>query len=142
MKAIKQVLDEKGREVWSIDPESTVREAMQMMADKDIGALLVLEGVKPVGMITERDYSRKVALKGRRSDKLAVKEIMTTDLLCVHLEQTVEECMALMTEKRVRHFPVLDGSQVVGMVSIGDMVKAIIEDQQFTIEQLVHYITG
>ena len=142
MKTIKQVLDAKGRDVWSIGPEHTVREAMQLMADKDIGALLVIDGDKPVGMITERDYSRKVALKGYTSDQLVVRQIMTEKLVCVQTDQTVEESMALMTDKRVRHFPVLNGGQVVGLVSIGDLVKAIIADQQFTIEQLAHYIAG
>jgi len=142
MKTIKQVLDAKGREVWSIGPDSTVREAMQLMAEKDIGALLVTDGAKPVGMITERDYSRKVALKGFTSDQLAVRQIMTEHILYVQPEQTVDEAMALMTEKRFRHFPVLDGGKVVGLVSIGDLVKATIADQQFTIEQLVHYIAG
>jgi IMP dehydrogenase len=112
------------------------------MADKGIGALLVMNGDKLVGIVTERDYARKVILEGKSSKDSTVKEVMTTKVLCVSPERTVDECMALMTDKRARHLPVLDHKHVVGVVSIGDLVKAVISEQQVLIDQLQHYISG
>ena len=112
------------------------------MAEKDVGALLVMEGEKLVGIVTERDYARKIVLAGKSSRETPVREAMTTRVLCARPDQTVEECMALMTDKRARHLPILDHKHVVGLVSIGDLVKAIIREQKFVIEQLQHYISG
>ena len=112
------------------------------MAGNGIGALMVMDGSRPVGLISERDYARNVALRGRSSRDTEVREVMTTHVYCVRPEQTVEQCMALMTDKRVRHLPVIENDRVVGIVSIGDLVKSIIADQQFIIEQLEHYICG
>lgn len=142
MSTIKQLLDEKGREVFSIDPKGSVLDAIKMMADKEVGALLVISDGKLVGIVSERDYARKVILQGRSSDTAAIKDIMTTHVVYARPDQTVKECMSLMTEKRVRHLPVLDDTQLVGMISIGDLVKAIIAEQQFLIEQLEQYISG
>ncbi len=141
MKTVKQILDTKGREVWAIQPEASVFEAIQLMAEKKVGALVVADGDKPVGIISERDYARKVILKGKSSQETPIRDIMTTHVICTRLDHTVEECMALMTEKHIRHLPVLDGEQLVGIISIGDLVKIIIAEQQFMIEQLEHYIT-
>lgn len=142
MNTVKEILDSKGRDVWSIDADASVFEAITRMAEKQIGALLVMDRGKLVGIVTERDYARKVILEGRSSKKTPVRQIMESNVLCVGPEQTVEESMALMTEKRVRHLPVLNGKNVDGIISIGDLVKAIIAEQKFIIEQLVHYITG
>jgi len=142
MKTVKQVLDSKGRDAWSIDADASVFEAISLMAQRQIGALLVMDKGKLVGIVTERDYARKVILEGRSSKQTPVRKIMETNVLCVSPEQTVEESMALMTEKRVRHLPVLKGRDIDGIISIGDLVKAIIAEQKFIIEQLVHYITG
>lgn len=142
MKTLKQLLDDKGRDVWTISPDMSVYDAVKLMAEKEIGALLVVEGEKPVGMVTERDYARKVTLRGKTSQEALVSEIMTTHVLCARPEQSVEECMAIMTEKRVRHLPVIENGKLIGMVSIGDLVKAIIDEQQFIIQQLEHYITS
>ena len=142
MQTVKQILDAKGHDVWSIAPDAKVIDAIKLMATKGVGALLILEDGKPVGIVTERDYARKVILQGKASDKTPVGEIMTTRLCYVEPSQTVEECMAVMTDKRIRHLPVLDGERLVGMLSIGDLVKSIIAHQQFMIQQLEHYITG
>lgn len=142
MKTIKQLLEEKGAAVWSIGPDQSVYDALALMADKTIGALLVMDGDKMVGLVSERDYARNVILKGRSSKKTRVNEIMSERVICVEPNQTVEEGMALMTEKRVRHLPVIEGGSVLGLVSIGDLVKAIISEQQFIIEQLEHYISS
>jgi CBS domain-containing protein len=142
VKRVKDVLDVKGREIWSIESNASVYEAMKLMADKEIGALLVMEGQDLVGLISERDYARKVILQGRSSRSTQVKEIMTTRLVVAHPEEQIEKCMALMTEKRVRHLPVFDEGKLVGVISIGDLVKSIIDEQKFTIEQLERYITG
>jgi CBS domain-containing protein len=142
MATVKQLLDRKGHDVLSIAPDATVYDAIKKMADYDVGSLVVLEGEKLVGIITERHYARNVFLKGRSSPKTIVREIMSTRVICARPEQTVEECMAVMTDKTVRHLPVLEHKRVVGVVSIGDLVKSIIGDQKFTIEQLVHYISG
>lgn len=128
--------------VHTITPEATVFEAVKVMADKDIGALVVMTGSKVVGIITERDYARKIALMSRLSRDTLVREIMTSEVLYVRPERTSDECMALMTENRVRHLPVMDGDRLLGLISIGDLVKDIISEQQFIIQQLEHYIIG
>lgn len=142
MKTVRDILRIKGPQVWRVSLEATVLEALQMMADKQVGALLVMEGLKPVGIISERDYARKVILHGRSSLTTLVKEIMSSHIVYTHPDQSIEECMAIMTDKRIRHLPVMDGRKLVGIISIGDLVKSIIEEQQFTIEQLERYITG
>ena len=140
MTSLKILFKDKGRDVWSVHPDDTVLDAIKMLAEKDIGALIVIEDGKPVGIFTERDYARKVYLKGKSSLDTAVRDIMVAPVICVGLDQSVNECMALMTAKRFRHLPVMDGDQLVGMVSIGDLVKSVIAEQQFTIEQMEHYI--
>ncbi len=142
MKSVSDILKSKGSEIWSVKPESTVFESLQLMADKGIGSLLVMDGEKLVGIVTERDYARKVILEGKSSKTSTVAEVMTTRVLCVSPERTVDECMALMTDKRARHLPVLDHKRVIGVVSIGDLVKAMISEQQVLIDQLQHYISG
>jgi len=142
MRTVKQLLDAKGHNVWITAPDASVYEALKLMADKDVGALLVLDAGKLVGIISERDYARKVILKGKFSRDTLVREIMTTQLVYVRPEQTVQECMALMTDRRIRHLPVLAGADLVGLVSIGDLVKAIISEQEFLIQNLQDYITG
>ena len=142
MKTVKQLLDAKGHNVWIVAPDASVYEALKLMADKDVGALLVLEAGKLVGIISERDYARKVILKGKFSKDTPVHEIMTTRLVYVRPEQTIQECMALMTDQHIRHLPVLAGAELVGLVSIGDLVKAIISEQEFLIQNLQDYIMG
>ena len=139
---ISEILSHKGTTAWSISPDATVFEAIQMMADKNIGALLVTENAKLVGIISERDYTRKVVLKGKSSKTTAVKEILSSHVIHVTPVHTVEECLRLMTDHRFRHLPVLDGEKVAGIVSIGDLVNWIISAQQSTISQLQTYITG
>jgi CBS domain-containing protein len=128
--------------VFSIAPDATVFDAMKLMAQKGIGALLVMEGETIVGIVTERDYARKVILMGRSSKDTPVEIIMTAEVMYVHPDNTSEECMALMTENRLRHLPVIDDGKLLGMLSIGDLVKDIISEQRFTIEQLEQYIRG
>ena len=142
MQTIRDILKLKGGDVWCVEPDATVFEALQRMAEKEVGALVVTEGAQVVGLITEREYARKVVLQGRSSPTTRVREIMTSPVVYIHLDQAIEECMALMTEKRTRHLPVIDDGKLVGLISIGDIVKSIIADQQFTIEQLVRYISG
>jgi CBS domain-containing protein len=142
MRLVSQILQSKGHDVWFVGPQTTVFDAVKLMSEKGVGALLVMENKKMVGIITERDYARKVILAGKSSRQTPVKGIMTKRVLWVAPERTVEECMALMTDKRVRHLPVVDNTRVVGMVSIGDLVKAIIAEQQIIIDQLQNYITG
>lgn len=142
MTTVQQLLSLKGHEVLTIEPEATVLDAIRKMAEENVGSLVVLEDGKLAGLITERHYARNVFLKGRSSPETLVRDIMSTRVICARPEQTVEECMAVMTEKAVRHLPVLDKKQLVGMISIGDLVKNIIRDQKFIIEQLEHYITG
>lgn len=142
MKRVRDILEVKGRDIWSVGPDASVYDAMKLMADKEIGALMVMEGANLVGLISERDYARKVILKGRSSKSTQVKEIMTTRVVYTHPQQNIEECMAVMTEKRVRHLPVIDEGRLVGVISIGDLVKSIISEQKFIIEQLERYIRG
>ena len=139
---INEILTQKGTTVWRISPEATVFEAIQMMADKNIGALLVTDNEILLGLLTERDYTRKVALKGKSSKQTPVKEILSSEFIQVTPAHTVEECMRLMTLHRVRHLPVLNGGQMVGVVSIGDLVNWIISAQNSTIHQLQTYIAG
>ena len=142
MKTVTQLLRTKGQQVLSVAPDLPVFEALEVMADKNVGALLVVEGERLVGVFSERDYARKVILKGKSSKDTPVQEIMSSHVLYVRPEQTIEDCMALMTDKRVRHLPVMEEGRVVGVISIGDVVKAIIAEQEFIIEQLQNYITG
>ena len=143
MKTAADLLKAKAHQsVFTITPEDSVFDAVKLMSEKNIGALLVTEGEEVVGIITERDYARKIILMSRSSKETLVREIMTSAVMYVHPSQTSEECMMLMTENRLRHLPVMDGNKLIGLISIGDLVKAIISDQQFTIEQLEHYISG
>ncbi len=142
MNFVNELLKNKGKEVWSLTPDSRVFDALEIMADKNIGAMPVLESEKIVGMFSERDYARKVILKGKASKDTHVEEIMSTKIHIVNPEQSIEECMALMTENRIRHLPVLDNGNLVGLISIGDVVKAIISEQEFMMGQLENYITG
>ena len=136
MTTIRQLLEEKGSDVWAIDPDDSVFNAVTDMADKDVGGLLVMEGDEVVGIITERDYTRNVILKGKTSAETPVREIMTADVIFASPDQTVLDCLDIMTEARVRHLPVKDGDRLVGLVSIGDLVKRIIADQRATIQAL------
>lgn len=142
MKTVRNILNTKGNDVWCIGLQDTVFDALRLMAEKEVGALMVMDGARVAGLISERDYARKIVLLGRTSPNTLVKEIMTTHVAYTHLEQPIEECMAVMTEKRVRHLPVIEAGKLVGIISIGDLVKAIIADQKFIIEQLERYITG
>lgn len=142
MQTVKQCLQSKGSHFWWISPDATVYEALVLMAEKNIGALLVMDREVLVGIFSERDYARKVILFGKASKVIPVSEIMTSRVFYVRPEQSIEECMALMTDKHIRHLPVMEGKRVVGVLSIGDVVKAIIEQQEFVIEQLENYITG
>ena len=141
-KLVSDILESKGREVWAVKPDDTVFDSLQLMAEKEIGALLVMEGDRLVGIVTERDYARKVILEGKSSKSSSVAEVMTNRVLCVTPERTIDECMALMTDKRARHLPVLDHKRVVGVISIGDLVKTLINEQKVLIDQLQHYISG
>lgn len=140
MKTVAQVLEKKAQEVVSVSPDSSVYDALAQMAEQQVGAVLVLERGMLVGILSERDYARKVVLLGKTSRDTIVREIMTERVVCVRPTHMLDECMALMTDKRVRHLPVLDGNQVTGVISIGDVVKEMIAEQKFIIEQLEHYI--
>jgi len=143
MKTAAHILKSKAiQTIHVIAPEASVFDAVKLMAEENIGALLVMEGSKVVGLVTERDYARKIALMSRSSKETRVREVMTSEVLYVRPERTSDECMALMTENRVRHLPVMDGDKVLGIISIGDMVKDIISEQQFIIQQLERYISG
>jgi CBS domain-containing protein len=140
MISVRQLLDRKGRQLFSIAPGAVVLEAIRLMAERHVGALLVMEGDTLSGIVSERDYARKVILLGRSSADTPVRDIMTAQVITVQPETPVEKCMQIMTERRVRHLPVTEGGRVVGMVSIGDLVKAVIAEQQQHIEQLESYI--
>lgn len=142
MKLVKHLLDAKGRHIIAISPDASVLEAIKIMADKSIGSLVVMQDDKLEGIVTERDYARKVIIKGRSSESTRVAEIMTTNVVTTSSAETVDTCMALMTEMRIRHLPVLEDNRVIAMISIGDLVQAIIADQKEEIEQLEHYISG
>jgi CBS domain-containing protein len=139
---VRQLLDQKGREILSIDPSATVFDAVAKMAEKDVGSLVVMDDDEIVGMITERHYARNVVLKGKTSPATPISDIMERNVVVVQPEQSVEQCMAIMTDKRIRHLPVVDGEKLIGVISIGDLVKSIVGDQKFTIGQLEHYIHG
>ena len=142
MTTVRQILQEKDSKLWTIQPDITVFDALKIMADNNIGALLVMSKDKLIGIFSERDYARKVILQGKSSRDTAVSEIMVTNVVYVKPDQSVEECMALMTDKRIRHLPALDQEELIGIISIGDVVKTIISDQEFTIQQLENYISG
>jgi len=142
MKLIKHLLDRKGRDIISVKPEISVLDAIRLMAEKGIGSLVVMEGQELLGIMSERDYARKVIIKGRSSESTAVSEIMTANVITTSSSETVTDCMGVMTEKKIRHLPVVEDNVVIGMISIGDLVEAIIADQQEEIEQLEHYISG
>jgi CBS domain-containing protein len=139
---IKHILEQKGRNVWTIGPGATVLDAVAKMAEKNIGSLLVMDDEKLIGIITERDYARNVILKGKASPTTLVRDIMQRNVIHVRPDQSVELCMALMIEKRVRHLPVVEDTKVIGILSIGDLLKFIISKREFTIDQLEHYIQG
>ena len=142
MATVRDLLKAKGSFMWTTNPEASVYQALELMAEKNVGALLVLESQKLVGIFSERDYARKVVLKGKFSRETKVEEVMTHDLVTVTPDQGVERCMELMTDKRIRHLPVLESGQLIGLISIGDVVKSIISDQKYHINQLEDYITG
>jgi CBS domain-containing protein len=140
MKTVGDLLQGKGRDVWSVAPDTMVYEALALMAEKRIGAVVVMKEARLVGILSERDYARQVVLKGKTSRETPVHEIMTSRVVYVRPQQSVEDCMALMTDKRVRHLPVIEQEKLIGIVSIGDVVKAVISEKQFIIEQLENYI--
>ena len=140
MKTVKEILENKGHQIWSVTPDTTVYAALKLLADKGIGAVLVMSNETLVGIMSERDYARKVALQGKSSLTLKVSEIMSSNVMYIDISQTVEDCMALMINKRIRHLPVFEEKKLVGFISIGDVVKALIDEKEFMIDQLVHYI--
>jgi CBS domain-containing protein len=142
MTTVRKLLENKGSYVWGIGPDATVLDAIKMMAEREIGALVVTDEDEVVGVLSERDYARKVLLKGRSSKTTAVRDIMSTNVVFARPDENVEKCMNVMTDKRVRHLPVMEGGRLIGLVSIGDLVKAIITEQQETIEHLENYIRG
>ena len=142
MTSVAHLLHAKGHAVWSIPPDASVYDAIKLMADKEVGALLIVEAQRLVGIVSERDYARKVILQGKSSRDTPVREIMTDKVFYVRPEQTVEECMAVMTAHRIRHLPVLDDDHLLGVVSIGDLVKALLSEQEVRIQQLEQYIMG
>jgi CBS domain-containing protein len=142
VKNVRLLLREKGADVWSVSPQTSVREAVRILAEKNIGALLVMDGGRLAGILSERDTARKMILQSLPADTTPVSQIMTTHVITITPEYTIQECMALMTDRRVRHLPVMEGDQLAGIISIGDVVKEIIADQEFTIQHLERYITG
>ena len=142
MITVKQILDGKGRQAWTIGPDAKVFDALKLMAEKEIGALVAVENDRVVGILSERDYARKIALMGRLSQDTPVKDIMTTQVYGIHPGASAEECLALMTDRRIRHLPVLEKDKLAGVISIGDVVKAVISGQNVTIQQLENYIMG
>ena len=142
MTSIRQLLEKKGRDVWSVSPEASVYDALLLLAEKNIGALLVLQDGQLTGIVSERDYARKVVLQGKASMKTPVSEIMTKDVLTIDPQISVKDALALMTDRHIRHLPVVEDNKLVGLVSIGDLVKSIIAEQEFMINQLEKYISG
>jgi CBS domain-containing protein len=141
-KTVGQLLEAKGTEVWSVAPDATVYDALGVLADKNVGALVVIEGGQLCGIMSERDYARKIILLDRDSRDTAVREIMTPNVRTVTRDETVSECMATITEHHIRHLPVVEGGELIGLISVGDVVKAVIAEQAFLIEQLEQYITS
>lgn len=142
MHNVREILDRKGYEIYSVEPDTKVYEALEIMSDKEVGALLVLKGNSIHGIFSERDYARKVVLLGKSSKNLAVKEIMSTRIYYISPEHSIDDCMTLMINKRIRHLPVIKDDKLIGIISIGDIVKAVIGEKEFLIDQLVHYISG
>ncbi len=142
METIRQILEKKGNQIHSVSPDTTVYDALKLMADKNIGAVLVLEGQKLSGIMSERDYSRKIVLKGKFSKEVLVKEIMSSEVICIDPDQTIKNTQAIMIQKRIRHLPVMEKGNLVGLVSIGDIVNAVLDDNKFVIDQLHTYIKG
>lgn len=142
MTTVRQLLDRKGHQVWCIEPSDTVRDAVKLMASRNVGSLLVVENGKPVGIITEKHYLRNAALRDHSPPDMPVREVMRTGFIYARPEQSVEECMAIMTDQRVRHLPVLNDGELIGIISIGDLVKHIIGEQKYTIHELINYIRG
>ena len=142
MTTIAQLLNTKGDQIWSVEPKATIFEALEIMSEKEIGALLVMEDGKLTGIFSERDYARKVILKGKSSKETQVGELMTKKVFYIDSQKTINDCMAMMTAKRIRHIPVIDDNQVMGIVTIGDVVNQIISEQEVTINHLENYITG
>ena len=142
MRTVRQLLEAKAPEVFAIGPDAPVIDAIRLMAEKRIGALLVMQAGTLAGIVSERDYARKIVLQGRSSRDTPVRDIMTADVVSIGLDDTTDRCMQLVTDRRIRHLPVLDGGSVLGVVSIGDLVKAVIEDQQLELDQLQRYIVG
>jgi len=142
MITVRDILRQKGNQIWCVSPDTTVFNALGLMAEKNAGALVVLDGESLAGIFSERDYARKVILKGKASKETSVEEIMSAEVTTVDPGQSVDECMALMTDKRIRHLPVVEGEKLVGLISIGDVVKAVISEREFIIKQLESYITG
>jgi CBS domain-containing protein len=142
MHTVRQILQSKGSDIWSIAPQETAYKALQIMADKDIGVLLVIDGAKLVGIFSERDYARKVILRGKSSKETAVGELMTREVYYTNPGATMEDCMALMTAKQIRHLPVMENKKLIGIVTLGDVVNQVISDQKLTIRELEKYITG
>lgn len=142
MKTVRDLLREKSADIWSVAPDASVYEAIQLMAEKNIGAVLVMDGERLVGLISERDYARKIILEGRSSRDTAVRDAMTARVAYAAPSETLEQCMALMTDKRFRHLPVMEDDKLLGVLSIGDLVKAVIAEQRYLIKQLEHYISG
>ena len=142
MRTVQQLLEDKGTEVWSISPDASVYDALVLMANHQIGALLVIDETGAVGLVSERDYARDVVLRGKTSKETPVGDVMTKRVVCTSPDQTLEEAMALMTEKRVRHLPVVADGHILGLISIGDLIKSIISEHKFIIEQLEHYISS
>jgi CBS domain-containing protein len=142
MRTVRKLLEAKAPEIYAIAPDAPVIDAIRLMAEKRIGAVLVMEGTRLAGILSERDYARKIVLQGRSSSDTAVRTIMTADVITVRPDDTTDHCMQLVTDKRIRHLPVIRGGEVVGVVSIGDLVKAVIEDQQVELDQLQRYIAS
>jgi len=142
METISQILEKKGKDVYSVAPDTTVFAALTLMAEKNVGAVLVLDSGKLCGIMSERDYARKIALKGKWSKETPVSEIMSNEVICIEPEQTIENTKAIMINKRIRHLPVMKGNQIAGIVSIGDIVNAVLDEKTFMIDQLYTYIQG
>jgi CBS domain-containing protein len=142
MTTVRNILQSKGPEIWSVEPETLVMAALKLMDEKNIGALVVARGGSVLGILSERDYARKLVLKGRSSSDSTVQDLMTSSVITVTPEQSMDQCMDLMTSKRIRHLPVVENGKLIGLISIGDVVKAVISEKEFLVKQLENYITG